>query len=537
AAGVYSYLPLGWRVLKKIENIVREEMDRAGGQELLMPVLQPVELWEETGRHLAFGKTMFTLSDRRDRTLFLGPTHEEVITDLVRRNVQSYRDLPRLLYQIQTKFRDEPRPRGGLIRVREFPMKDLYSFDADDEGLEQSYQAMIEAYRNTYARCGLPAMLVEADSGAIGGKDSHEFMVLTESGEDEVIHCPGCGYAANAEKAGSVKTGMAAEEPLPMEDVATPGIKTIEELAGFLEIPPMKTLKAVLYMVDEELVLAVIRGDMEINESKLRNRIGGGGLRLATGAELAKAGLEAGFASPVGLKGIRTMGDPSIASGNNLVAGGNRPDTHIRNVNYGRDFQVDTMTDISLARAGEGCPECGRPLLSSRGIEVGHVFKLETFISQKLGATFLDKDGVARTMVMGCYGMGLGRLLAAVVENSHDDRGIIWPPSISPYQVFLCPIQQDRPEVAEATVELYTELEQAGLEVLLDDREESPGVKFSDADLLGIPLRVVLSPRTLKEGKVEVKWRHEEDAGLKPLEGIASTIMGLFQEIEAAGPD
>tara|TARA_B100000315_G_scaffold174841_1_gene163289 strand:- start:268 stop:1422 length:1155 start_codon:yes stop_codon:yes gene_type:complete len=384
--------------------------------------------------------------------------------------------------------------------------------------------------------------MVEADSGAIGGKDSHEFMVLTESGEDEVVHCPGCGYAANAEKAGSVKTGMAAEEPLPMEDVATPGIKTIEELAGFLGVPSMKTLKAVFYMVDEQLVLAVIRGDMEVNETKLRNRLQGSALRLATGAELVKVGLEAGFASPVGIapagdKKIRTIGDPSVASGNNLMAGGNRPDTHIRNVNYGRDFQVDTMTDISLARAGEGCPECGKPLLSSRGIEVGHIFKLETFISRKLGATFLDRDGVARTMVMGCYGMGLGRLLAAVVENSHDDRGIIWPPSISPYRVFLCPIQQNRPEVAEATMELYTELEQEGLEVLLDDREESPGVKFSDADLLGIPLRVVLSPRTLKEGKAEVKWRHEEDAGFLPLEGIAPTIRGLFQKLEEPGPN
>ncbi|MFQ5827518.1 MAG: proline--tRNA ligase, partial [Dehalococcoidia bacterium] len=369
----------------------------------------------------------------------------------------------------------------------------------------------------------------EADSGAIGGKDSHEFMVLTPTGEDEVIHCQGCGYAANAEKAGSVKAGMAAEEPLPLEEVSTPGVKTIDELSRFLGIPPMKTLKAVFYMADERLTLVLIRGDLEVNETKLRNRLQCTELRLATEEELGRAGLEAGFASPVGLKGIRTIGDPSIASGNNLVAGGNKKDTHIKNVNYSRDFQVDTMADIALARAGEGCPNCGRPLLSSRGIEVGHVFKLETFISQKLNATFLDRDGISRPIVMGCYGIGLGRLLAAVVEYSHDEQGIIWPSSIGPYQIYLCPIQQERPEVASAAQSLYGELEHEGMEVLFDDREESPGVKFSDADLLGIPLRVVLSPRTLKEGRAEVKWRQEKDAQLLPLEGITSRIREMFR--------
>ena len=529
AAGVYSYLPLGWRVLRKIENIIREEMDRAGGQELMMPVLQPLELWEETGRHLAFGKTMFSLRDRRDRTLFLGPTHEEVITDLVRHNVQSYRDLPRLLYQIQTKFRDEPRPRGGLIRVREFSMKDLYSFDADDEGLERSYQAMIQAYSNIYHRCGLPSVLVEADSGAIGGKDSHEFMVLAPSGEDQVLRCQSCGYAANAEKAGSVKAGMAAEEPLPLEEVSTPGVKTIDELSRFLGIHPMKTLKAVFYMADERLTFVLIRGDLEVNETKLRNRLQCTELRLATEEELERGGMEAGFASPVGIEGVRTIGDPSIASGSNFVAGGNKRDTHIKNVNYSRDFQVEIMADIALARAGEGCPNCGHALLVEQGIEVGHVFKLETYLSQKLGATFLDREGISRPIVMGCYGIGLGRLLAAAVEYSHDERGIIWPPSISPYQVYLCPIYQERPGVAAAAEKLYSDLESQGLEVLFDDREESPGVKFSDADLLGIPLRLVLSPRTLKDSQVEVKRRQEKEAKLLPLEGIGAKIGDLLE--------
>jgi prolyl-tRNA synthetase len=521
AAGVYSYLPLGWRVLRKIENIIREEMDRAGGQELFLPVLQPVELWEETGRHLGFGPTLFTLKDRRDHQLFLGPTHEEVITQVVRRYTKSYRDLPLLLYQIQTKFRDEPRPRGGLIRVREFHMLDLYSFDADDAGLEQSYQKMIVAYQNIYRRCGLPALMVEADSGAIGGKDSHEFMALAPSGEDEVLHCPGCGYAANAEKASFQKGDPSQEEPLPLEEVATPGIVTIEDLARFLGVPRARTLKAVFCSCDGKIVFAAIRGDLEINEIKLKRALGCPELRLATEQEAKGAGLVAGWASPLGLRGIKTVADDSVALARNLVAGGNRPDTHIRNVNYPRDFTVDIMTDIALARAGLPCPRCGGLLASERGIEVGHVFKLETFISEKMSAQFLDQEGKLHPLIMGCYGMGLGRLMAAVVEVNHDDKGILWPPSIAPYQIYLCPLLLEQTQVRETAERLYRELKAEGLEVLYDDREESPGVKFNDADLLGTPLRLTVSPRTLKQSSVELKLRQEKEAELLPLEGLA----------------
>jgi len=524
ASGVYSFLPLGLRVLRKIENIIREEMDRAGGQELFLPVLQPVELWQETGRHLSFGPIMFAVKDRRERQLFLGPTHEEVITHTVRRFVKSYRDLPVLPYQIQTKFRDEPRPRGGLIRVREFQMLDLYSFDADDAGLEQSYQKMLSAYQNIYRRCGLPALMVEADSGAIGGKDSHEFMALAPSGEDEVIHCPGCGYAANAEKATFQKGVASQDEPLPLETVSTPGIVAIEDLARFLGVPAARTLKAVFYSCGAEMVFAAIRGDLEINEIKLRRALGCPELRLATADEVKAAGLVPGWASPIGVKGVKTVADDSVALARNLVAGGNRPDTHIKNVNYPRDFNVDMLTDIALARAGLPCPRCGRELASERGIEVGHVFKLETYISAKMGAQYLDQEGKLHPMVMGCYGIGLGRLMAAAVEVNHDDKGILWHPSIAPHHVYLCPLMLEQPQVRETAERLYRELEAEGLEVLYDDREESPGVKFNDADLLGIPLRVTVSPRTLKQSSAEVKGRREKETQLWPLEGLASRL-------------
>jgi len=528
AAGVYSYLPLGWRVLKKIADIIRDEMDKAGGQELMMPVLQPLELWQETGRDLAFGKGLFTLSDRRERKLCLGPTHEEVITKLVSHNVQSYRDLPLLLYQIQTKFRDEPRPRAGLIRIREFTMKDLYSFDTDEEGLNQSYAKMLQSYQNIYTRCGLPSLLVEADSGAIGGKESHEFMVITEGGEDEIIYCDNCQYAANAEKAESVKSKLEPEEPLPQREVATPGAGTIEQVADFLKIPQSHTLKAVFYIADGKLVFVVIRGDIEVNEVKLKNALGCVELRLATEAEVIKAGIVAGAASPIGIKGFKIIADDSITSGTNFVAGANKPETHFRNVNYPRDFKADLVTDIAQARAGEGCPRCDSKLLSTRGIEVGHVFKLGTFLSEKLGALFLDQSGVSRPIVMGCYGVGLDRLLAAAIELNHDAQGIIWPMSIAPYHIYLCPLHLENPEVAAAAEKVYSELERQGLEVLFDDRQESPGVKFNDADLLGIPIRVTISPRTLEKNSAEIKKRSEKEAQLVPLEKIAKKLKELI---------
>ncbi len=527
AAGVYSYLPLAWRVLKKIENIIREEMDKAGGQELSMPVLQPLEIWQETGRDQAFGKGLFTLLDRRERKLALGPTHEEVITQLVSRNVQSYRDLPLLLYQIQTKFRDEPRPRGGLIRVREFTMKDLYSFDAGEAGLDESYRKMLKAYENIYARCGLPAIMVEADSGAIGGKDSHEFILVAENGEDEVIYCPQCNYAANVEKAQSVKESAGSGDPLPLEEVATPGMATIEEVSGFLGVPSSQTIKAVFYIADGALVFVVIRGDLEVNEVKLKNVLGCIELRMATEAEVAAAGIVPGAASPIGLKGIRVIADDSLNSGTNFVAGGNKPDTHCKNVNFPRDFTADIVVDIARARAGQMCRRCGGRLASVFGIEVGHIFKLGTFFSEQLGAMYVDEKGVSRPLVMGCYGIGVGRLLAAAIEQSHDDRGIIWPMPIAPYHIYLCPLYREGSAVAGVAEKLYAELEAEGMEVLFDDRQESAGIKFNDADLIGIPVRLTISPRSLQNDSVEIKKRPEKETELVPLEAVVARLKEL----------
>jgi prolyl-tRNA synthetase len=544
AAGIYSYLPLGWRVLKKIENIIREEMDKAGGQELMLPVLQPFELWQQSGRYVSFGKSLFTLTDRKEHTLALGPTHEEVITDLVHRYVQSYRELPLLLYQIQTKLRDEPRPRGGLLRVREFIMKDLYSFDADEAGLDESYQKMSQAYSNIYARLGLPALMVEADSGAIGGKDSHEFMVITETGEDEVIYCSNCGYAANVEKAQFAKTVEPvipvsrspessegkAKNLLPLEAIATPAAKTIEEVAGFIGVPTNQTLKAVFYFADGEFIFVIIRGDLEVNETKLRNALKCSELRLATEGEVNGAGLVAGFASPIGVKGVKVIADDSITSGSSFIVGANKPGYHFRNANYPRDFQVDLIADIALARSGDSCPKCGGELSSARGIEVGHIFKLGTFISERFGASFLDNDGKSRPIVMGCYGIGLGRLLAAIVEQSHDDKGIIWPLSVAPYQVYLCPLHLDKSAILATAEKIYQELQKEGVEVLFDDRDDSPGVKFNDADLLGIPLRLTLSPRTLQSQSVEAKWRTQKEAQLLPLDNLAAKVKSVLRE-------
>jgi len=497
-------------------------------------VLQPFELWQQSGRYVSFGKSLFTLTDRKEHTLALGPTHEEVITDLVHRYVQSYRELPLLLYQIQVKLRDEPLPRGGLLRVREFIMKDLYSFDADETGLDESYQRMSQAYTNIYARLGLPTLVVEADSGAIGGKESHEFMVLTEGGEDEVIYCSNCGYAANVEKAQSAKTKGDAGTPLPLEEIATPEAETIDEVAGFVGVPTSQTLKAVFYFADGEFIFVIIRGDLEVNETKLRNALKCSELRLATEGEVNEAGLVAGFASPIDIKGVKkgvkVVADDSITSGSNFIVGANKPGYHLRNANYPRDFQVDLIVDIALAQLGDCCPKCGGELSSARGIEVGHVFKLGTFISERFGASFLDTDGTSRPIVMGCYGIGLGRLLAAIVEQSHDGKGIVWPLSVAPYQVYLCPLSLEKSAVFPTAEKIYQELQKEGIEVLFDDRDDSPGVKFNDADLLGIPLRLTLSPRTLQSQSVEAKWRTEEKAQLLPLENLVVRVKKLLDE-------
>jgi prolyl-tRNA synthetase len=524
AAGIYAYLPLAWRSLRKIEEIIRDEMNKAGGQELTMPALQPIELWQSTGRDQSMGENLFVLTDRKNRKLALGPTHEEVITTLVGRFVQSYRDLPLMLYQIQTKFRDEPRPRAGLIRVREFDMKDLYSFHVDEVDLDRGYQKMLQAYGNVYMRCGLPAIMVEADSGAIGGKDSHEFMLIAASGEDEILHCPACGYAANVEKAKSFKNKLDREQEKIIEEVSTPGMATIEEVSNFLKVPKSHTLKAVFYMADGNIVFVVIRGDMDVNDVKLKNLLHVTELRLATESEVKEAGLIAGSASPVGLKNIKIVADDSIVPGINFVAGGNKPETHLKNVNYPRDFEADLVADIARTAEGDACIQCKGKLLSMQGIEVGHVFKLGTFYSQKIGANFIDANGNTKPVVMGCYGIGIGRLLAAAIEQNHDDKGIIWPIPIAPYQIYLCPLYREGTKVGEIVEKLYSEFEANSLEVLFDDRTESPGIKFNDADLLGIPLRVTVSSRTLEKNSVEIKWRKEKQAEIIPLEGITERL-------------
>ncbi len=528
SAGVYSYMPLAWRVLRKIENIIREEMNAAGGQEVKMPVIQPLELWETSGRASAFGDNLFKLQDRRGRPLCLAPTHEEVITQMAIQHIHSYKDMPRLPYQIQTKLRDEPRPRAGLMRVREFDMKDLYSMDADQAGLDISYDKMVNAYRNIYRRCGLPALAVEADSGAIGGKDSHEFILISESGEDQIVQCEGCGFAANMERASGVKPDQPRTAPLPLEEVSTPGVKTIKGLAEFVGVPESKTLKAVFYTADGEMVFVVIRGDLEVNDVKLKNLLHATDLRLATDEEVKAAGLVAGSASPVGRGDLKCIADDSIELGDNFVVGANKPDTHLLNANYPRDFRADAITDIAEVEAGQGCTNCGIPLSITRGIEVGHVFKLGTFFSESLGAYYSDQEGQQRPIVMGCYGIGVGRLMAAAIEQNHDEHGVVWPHPIAPYQVHICALSLDRPGVAEAADQLYNSLEAAGIEVLYDDRDESPGVKFNDADLLGIPVRLTVSPRNLKQDAVEITDRATLQKRMAPLSNAVSEAQSML---------
>jgi prolyl-tRNA synthetase len=534
AAGSYSLLPLGLRAIRKIEQIIREEMDAAGGQEVRMPVLHPTEIWEESGRRQTFVPPLLSVLDRREREFVLAPTHEEIVVDLFRHQVQSYRELPVLPYQFQTKVRDEPRPRGGLIRLREFTMKDMYSFDADWKGLDESYDRVFKAYQNLFRRCGLPAIPVQADSGPIGGKDSQEFIHLTGVGEDEILLCEACGYAANAEKADHRKLTLPPEDHEDLEEVATPGIKTIEALARFLEVPAYKTLKAVFYSADGEPVFIAIRGDLEVNETKLRNALGGADLRLMDDREVERAGFVAGSASPVGLKkaasvNVRVVADDSVLAAQNLVGGANKTDLHLRNVNYGRDWEADVVGDIALAREGDACPNCDKGILTvRRGIEVGHVFKLGTVYTEKMQATFLDAEGKQREAVMGCYGIGLDRLLAAAIEANHDERGIVWPASIAPYDVHLVVLNPDRADLRDHAERIYDELTGAGVAVLYDDREESPGVKFADADLLGMPLRVTVSPRTLEKDSAELKRRSESETLLV---GLAEAVARVIEEV------
>jgi prolyl-tRNA synthetase len=528
AAGVYSYLPIGWRVLRKIEQIIREEMDRAGGQEVVMPALQPAELWEASGRMATMGDVLFHLRDRRDRELVLGPTHEEVVVDLFKKQVQSYRDMPLMIYQIQTKMRDEARPRGGLMRVREFTMKDAYSFDTDWDALDRSYHAARDAYTRIFDRCGVPTIPVQADSGAIGGKDSEEFMYLTDVGEDTILLCDTCGYAANEEKADHRKRPVPTADPLPLEEVSTPGQKTIDDLVKFLGVPRDATLKAVFYEAAGAPVFVAIRGDLEVNEAKLRNALKAVDLALLDDQGVRKHSLVAGSASPVGLRGIKVVADDSVLTAPNLVAGANKPDAHYRNVNHGRDWHADLVTDISLARAGDGCARCDGTLETRRGMEMGHVFKLGTVYTDRMGAAFSDEAGELKSAVMGCYGIGVGRVFAAAIQANHDERGIVWPRELTPYDVHLVGLGFDKPGVRESAEQVYQQLADAGFQVLYDDREEgSAGVKFNDADLLGMPVRVTVSPRSIENGGAEVKRRTEKDAQVVPLSGAADAVRAL----------
>ncbi|MCY4476250.1 MAG: proline--tRNA ligase [Chloroflexi bacterium] len=511
AAGIFSIMPFGQRSLDKIRNIIREEMNAIDGLEVTMPVVQPRSIWQESGRADTYIPPLARFSDRRERDMVLAPTHEETVSIMGRYGIASYRDMPLILYQIQTKFRDETRSRGGLLRVREFEMKDAYSFDADAEGLDASYDAMAQAYHNIFSRCGLNAVMVEADSGSIGGKDSAEFALLADSGEDTVLTCDSdsCDYGANLEKAEFLKTRNATENAKAVEKFATPGIKTIQGLATAEGVTESKTVKAVFYTIEDQVYVVVIRGDYEVNETKVRNLMGGAEPRLATRDEVSAAGFVAGSASAVGIDSKYVIADDSAVENANLLAGANEEGYHLRNVNFGRDWDADQIGDIAAAVEGHKCRRCdGGSLRQHRGIEVGHIFKLRTIYSDAMNVKFNDVGGKLQPVFMGCYGIGTGRLLAAAVEANHDDRGMTLPRSIAPFEVVVVGVNMhNNDEVRELAESLYQQLNDVGVDTLLDDRVEAPGAKFADADLIGMPVRVVVSPRSIQNGGVEVKHR------------------------------
>ena len=511
AGGMYTYLPLAWRTIRKIEEIIRAEMEAVGGQEIMMPILQPSELWEESGRWGAYGAEMIRIKDRHDREFCMGPTHEEMITALVRDELRSYKQLPVLLYQIQDKFRDERRPRFGIMRSREFIMQDLYSFDEDIEGMNESYRKMYAAYSNIFTRCGLDFRVVEADSGAIGGGHSEEFTVLAPEGESRIACCDACSYAASDEKAALRPIDAPAETELPLEKVATPGTHTIALLAEYLKIPVEKTIKAVAYQTeDDSLILAFLRGDHEVNETKLANAVPGArDLRMADEAAIRAAGGSPGFMSPIGIReGTHIVVDETAMRMHNAVSGANEADFHFLNVNPKRDFGEVTVADIRLVVEGDECPVCGGGHLHiSRGIEAGQIFALGTKYSEAMDATFLDAAGKAQPLQMGCYGIGVGRTMAAAIEQNHDDSGIIWPRAIAPYEVVVVAVNAKVPEQLAYAEEVYEELRAAGVDALLDDRRERAGVKFNDCDLIGYPVRIAVGPKTIESGSIEVKLR------------------------------
>ena len=515
-AGAYTYLPIGFRVLQKVVTIVREEMNAAGALELLMPALQPIELWKESGRYETFGDLLMQLKTSSAQHFALGPTHEEVVTDIVRDLIRSYKQLPVTLYQIQTKFRDEPRPRFGILRTREFIMKDAYSFDADAEQLNASYDAMYEAYCRIFDRCGVPYAIVEAESGPIGGDSSHEFMVPSSTGEDTIVQCPSCHYAANKERAevgaGEPKTIGRDPAAPPYQPVETPNRRTIHEVCDFLKTAENKTAKLLVFLADGKPVAALIRGDHEANEAKVRRAFGASSLVAAEPASIEKlTGAPMGFLGPVDIK-IPLAVDRSVAAMADVVVGGNKLDVHLTGVVPGRDFGLDKVLDLRDAVGGDPCPKCGTAMVENQGIEVGHVFKLGTKYSKAMKANFLDDKGQEIPVIMGCYGIGVNRIVAAAVEAGHDDNGIVWPLPLAPYHVLIAPLQLNNEAVMAAANTLEKALEAAGYDVLVDDRDQRPGVKFKDADLIGVPLRVVISERGLKEGTIEVKWRSDPAA-------------------------
>jgi len=536
ASGIFSYLPLARRSMHKIETIVREEMDRLGGQEMTMPVIHPAEIWKQTGRWYRIGMEMTRFKDRNNRDMVLAMTHEEVVADLARKEVQSHRQLPVLLYHIQTKWRDEPRPRAGLIRTREFTMKDSYSLDKSWEDLDRHYKAHYDAYIRIFTRCGLPTIAVKSDTGMMGGNEAHEFMYLNDLGEDTLLACGSCEYSANRQVARFDKTSAPFEEEMAIEKVATPDCATIEEVSTYLNVPESKTCKAVFMTAEfvsadskvktHKLIFAVIRGDMEVNETKLANAIDARDLVPASEEDILATGAVPGYASPIGLEHVMVVADDSILSSRNLVAGANEKGFHYKNVNYDRDFRADTVADIAMARSGDRCPECGAPMEAVRGVEIGNIFKLGTLYSSKVGCNFLDKDGIEKPIVMGSYGIGIGRLLACIAEEHHDQNGLLWPVSVAPYHVHMVTLAEDQQNqtVLKTGEEVYRRLCDQLLEVLYDDRNEMPGVKFKDADLIGIPIRLTISSRSLRRGGIEYKLRKDKETDIIPPKELCARI-------------
>lgn len=538
ASGIYGFMPFGWRSVRKIEDIVRQEMDRAGSQEIHMSAIQPAELWQESGRWFAYGPELWRVKDRNGRDFCLGPTHEEIFTDIVRNDVTSYRQLPMSLYQIQTKYRDEARPRFGLMRSREFIMKDAYSFDRDYEGLDKSYDDMYKAYERIFTRCGLDFRPVEADTGAIGGSNSHEFTALSEVGESEIAYCEKCSMAATVERAECVDDKADNGEMLPLEEVYTPGTKTIEEVASFLGMEKKQTIKALLFVTydeegkEKEYVAAFIRGDRELNMTKLVNalNIPEHAIAFADEEKIGQAtGCVGGFTGPIGLHDCKIVVDSELVGMKNLCAGANKADHHIKNVNYGRDYEGDIVKDLKLLKEGDPCPVCGAPVKHARGIEVGQVFKLGTKYSEAMNAVYKDENQQDQLIVMGCYGIGVTRTLAAIVEQHHDENGIIWPMSVAPYHVIITLVKPDDDSQKEVAEHIHKTLENAGIEVLLDDRNERPGVKFKDADLLGIPIRITVGKRA-GEGIVEYKLRRDADKQEMTVDEAICRAVGTVSE-------